>query len=130
MVYERVFERVERIYDRGLEKFIRRERSVERGFFDLVFIERGVDERVFERFLELRDRREESLFLREEKRVGKDKERIFVKLLLKVKFFLRFFESVIVIVGESIVVKSIIFLGFLREEVCSILLILFFCCCF
>lgn len=118
---ERVPERAERTHDRGPERPMRRERSAERGPFDSAPSERGKDEGGSERSSELRDRREEQLpAVREERRVGKDKERTPVKSPLKLKSPPRSPENVTATVGESTAAKPTTPPGSPREEVYNV----------
>ena len=117
--HERVPERAERTHDRGPERPMRRERSAERGPFDSAPSERGMDERVSERSSELRDRREEQLPVRGERRVGKDKERTPVKSPSRLKSPPKSPESVTATVGESTAAKPTTPPGSPREEVCT-----------
>lgn len=117
--HERVPERAERTHDRGAERPMRRERSAERGPFDPGPSDRDTDERVPERSSELRDRREEQLPVREERRIGKDKERTPVKSPSKLKSPPRSPESVTATVGESTAAKPTTPPGSPREEVCT-----------
>ena len=115
--HERVPERAERTHDRGPERPMKRERSAERGPSDSTPSERGTDERALERPSESRDRREEQLPLREEKRVGKDRERTPVKSPSKIKSPPRSPESVTATIGESTAAKPTTPPGSPREEV-------------
>ncbi|KAJ7351149.1 hypothetical protein OS493_036351 [Desmophyllum pertusum] len=114
--HERVPERAERAHDRGPDRPMRRERSAERGPSDSVPSERGTDERVPERSSEPRDRREEQLIVREERKVGKERERTPIKSPQRTKSPLRSPESVTATVGESTAAKPTTPPGSPREE--------------
>ena len=127
VAHEKVPERAERTHDRGSERPVRREKSAERGPSDSAPSDRSTDERGPDRSSESRDKREEPLPLREEKRVGKDKERTPVKSPSKLKSPPKSPESVTATIGESTAAKPTTPPGSPREEVCSTPLILFVC---
>lgn len=123
---ERVPERAERTHGRDPERPMRRERSAERGPSDSAPSERATDERVAERSSVSQERREEQLPLREEKRVGKDKERTPVKSPSKPKSPPTSPESVTATIGESTAAKPTTPPGSPRDEVCTRSLVFFF----
>ena len=117
VAHERVPERAERVHDRGPERPMRRERSTERGPSDSAPTEKGTDERASERPSESRERREEQLHVKEERKVGKEKERTQGKSPPRMKSPPRSPETATATVGESTAAKPTTPPGSPREEV-------------